>query len=336
MNEDAFVLRTRVDAERLEGELLAPAATRSADSKGRAVEEEPDEWRTAFERDRDRIVHSKAFRRLKHKTQVFMNPEGDHYVTRLTHTLQVTQIGSSIARYLSLNVALVEAISLGHDVGHSPFGHTGEEALSEFVDGEWLHSDQSVRIFEVLEPLNLTAEVLDGIRAHPWRVQVPPVTPEGMIVRYADRIAYLAHDALDAVRAAILTPDQFPQAALDAFGQPGREWIRAMIDSVVEESMRRGEIAMSDQTLGVLLDLRDFMFERVYLRGDAESQRRRAREITRDLVGYYLDHPDEIPESYRHNDADVLIQVLDYVSGMTDRYALRVHDELFRPKLFLS
>lgn len=336
MNEDAFVLRTRVDAERLEGELLAPAATRSADSKGRAVEEEPDEWRTAFERDRDRIVHSKAFRRLKHKTQVFMNPEGDHYVTRLTHTLQVTQIGSSIARYLSLNVALVEAISLGHDVGHSPFGHTGEEALSEFVDGEWLHSDQSVRIFEVLEPLNLTAEVLDGIRAHPWRVQVPPVTQEGMIVRYADRIAYLAHDALDAVRAGILAPDQFPQPALDAFGQPGREWIRAMIDSVVEESMRRGEIAMSDQTLGVLLDLRDFMFERVYLRGDAESQRRRAREITRDLVGYYLDHPDEIPESYRHNDADVLTQVLDYVSGMTDRYALRVHDELFRPKLFLS
>jgi dGTPase len=333
---DRFILRKRLDAERLEDELLAPAAARSADSKGRVVEEEPDEWRTAFERDRDRIVHSKAFRRLKHKTQVFMNPEGDHYVTRLTHTLQVTQIGSSIARYLSLNVALTEAISLGHDVGHSPFGHTGEEALSEFVVGEWRHSDQSVRIFEVLEPLNLTAEVLDGIRAHPWRVAIPPVTEEGKIIRFADRIAYLAHDALDAVRAGILTTDQFPETALDALGEPGRDWIRTMIASVVDESIRTGEIAMSEETLGVLLGVRQFMFERVYLRTDAEAQRRRAREITRDLVGYYLDHPDEIPQSYRHHDADVLTQVLDYVSGMTDRYALRAHDELFRPRLFLS
>lgn len=336
MTDGGFILRTRVDAERLEEELLSPAAMRSADSKGRTIEEPPDRWRTAFERDRDRIVHSKAFRRLKHKTQVFMNPEGDHYVTRLTHTLQVTQIGSSIARYLSLNVPLTEAIALGHDVGHSPFGHTGEEALSEFVDGEWRHSDQSVRIFEVLEPLNLTFEVLDGIRAHPWRVETPPVTQEGRIVRFADRIAYLAHDALDAVRAGILTPAQFPKGALDALGEPGRDWIEAMIESVVDESMQRGEIAMSDDTLAVLLEVREFMFDRVYLRGDAEAQRRRAREITRDLVGYYLAHPAQLPESYRHNDADTLTQVLDYVSGMTDRYALRVHDELFRPKLFLS
>ena len=277
MTDGGFILRARVEAEQLEDELLAPAATRSAQSKGRAVAEEPDEWRTAFERDRDRIVHSKAFRRLKHKTQVFMNPEGDHYVTRLTHTLQVTQIGSAIARYLSLNVALTEAISLGHDAGHSPFGHTGEEALSEFIDGEWRHSEQSVRIFEVLEPLNLTAEVIDGIRSHPWKVESPPSTPEGRIVRYGDRIAYLAHDALDAVRAGILTPDQFPQSALDALGEPGREWIEAMIASVVNESMERGDIGMSDETLGVLLEVRDFMFENVYLRSDAESQRRRAR-----------------------------------------------------------
>ena len=336
MTDGGFILRTRVEAEQLEDDLLAPAATRSANSKGRVVEESPDEWRTAFERDRDRIVHSKAFRRLKHKTQVFMNPEGDHYVTRLTHTLQVTQIGSAIARYLSLNVALTEAISLGHDVGHSPFGHTGEEALSEFVDGDWRHSEQSVRIFEVLEPLNLTAEVLDGIRSHPWKVKVPPSTPEGRIVRFGDRIAYLAHDALDAVRAGILTPDQFPLSTLDALGEPGREWIEAMITSVVNESMLLGDIGISDQTLGVLLEVRDFMFENVYLRSDAEAQRRRARETTRDLVEYYLDHPDQIPDSYRHNDADTLTQVLDYVSGMTDRYALRVHDELFRPKLFLS
>ena len=336
MTESGFILRTREDAERLEDELLAPAATRSADSRGRAVAEDPDEWRTAFERDRDRIVHTKAFRRLKHKTQVFMNPEGDHFVTRLTHTLQVTQIGAAIARYLSLNVALTEAISLGHDVGHSPFGHTGEEALSEFVDGEWRHSNQSVRIFEVLEPVNLTVEVIDGIRSHPWKVETAPSTTEGRIVRFADRIAYLAHDALDAVRAGIFTAEAFPQRALDAWGEPGREWIDAMIASVVDESMRTGEIAISEETLDVLLDLRAFMFENVYLRGDAESQRRRAREIIRDLVGYYVEHSHEIPESYRHNDAEPLTQVLDYVSGMTDRYALRVHDELFRPKLFLS
>jgi dGTPase len=248
----------------------------------------------------------------------------------------VTQIGSAIARYLSLNVALTEAISLGHDVGHSPFGHTGEEALSEFIAGEWRHSDQSVRIFEVLEPLNLTTEVMDGIRAHPWKVEVPPYTPEGWIVRFGDRIAYLAHDALDALRAGILTRDQFPQSALDALGEPGREWIEAMIASVVNESMQVGEISISEETLAVVLELRAFMFESVYLRSDEEAQRRRAREIIRDLVAYYLERPDEIPESYRHNDAETLTQVLDYVSGMTDRYALRVHDELFRPSLFLS
>ena len=336
MTDGGFILRTRVDAERLEEQLLAPSATRAAGSGGRAVAEEPDKWRTVFERDRDRIVHSKAFRRLKHKTQVFMNPEGDHFVTRLTHTLQVTQIGAAIARYLSLNVSLTEAISLGHDVGHSPFGHIGEEALSEFVEGQWLHSDQSVRIFEVLEPLNLTIEVLDGIRAHPWKVTEPPATPEGTIVRFADRIAYLAHDALDAVRAGILTEHDFAESAIASLGEPGRDWIESMISSVVNESMRRGEVAISEQTLEAILELRAFMFEHVYLRGDAESPRRRAREIIRDLVGYYLDHPHEIPETYRHNDAKALTQVLDYVAGMTDRYALRVHDDLFRPKLFLS
>ena len=336
MTDGGFILRARVEAEQLEVELLSPGATRSAASMGRAVPEEPDEWRTAFERDRDRIVHSKAFRRLKHKTQVFINPEDDHFVTRLTHTLQVDQIGGSIARYLSLNVPLTEAIALGHDVGHSPFGHTGEEALSEFVDGEWRHSEQSVRIFAVLEPLNLTTEVLDGIVAHPWKVEVPPSTPEGKVVRFADRIAYLAHDALDAVRARILTPDDFPAVALGTLGEPGRAWVETMIESVVNESMATGEIAMSEQTLDVLLEVRAFMFDNVYLHGEAEPQRRRAREIIRDLVGYYLEYPHEIPETYRHNDAETLTQVLDYVSGMTDRYALRIHDELFRPKLFLS
>ena len=329
-----FRLRTRRAAETLEAEILSPGATLSVDSAGRAAFEEPDQWRTAFERDRDRILHSKAFRRLKHKTQVFMNPEGDHYVTRLTHTLQVTQVGGSIARALSLNGALTEAICLGHDVGHSPFGHTGEDALSEFVDGEWRHSAQSVRIFEVLEPLNLTSEVLDGIMAHPWKVETPARTPEGAIVRFADRIAYLAHDALDAIRAGVLRPTDFPGSALDTLGDPGREWIDAMITSVVETSMERDEVAMDDHTLDVMLELRHFMFEHVYLRADVEPQRIRAREIVRNLVEHYVAHPSEIPDTYRHDDANTLTQVIDFVAGMTDRYATSRHDKLFRPQLF--
>ena len=334
---DPFILRTRVEAEQLEAATLAPGATRSTASTGRAVPESHDPQRTAFERDRDRILHSKAFRRLKHKTQVFMNPEGDHYVTRLTHTLNVTQVGRSIARYLSLNEALTEAICLGHDAGHSPFGHTGEDALSEFVEGEWLHSEQSVRIFEVLEPLNLTGEVLDGIARHPWKVPVAPSTHEGAIVRYADRIAYLAHDAEDALRAGVLGRGDLPSEAIRAFGEPGRQWIQSMINSVVEESLNVGRIAMEPTKLAVMHDLRAFMFERVYLRPEMEPQRRRAMEIVRELVGYYLAYPDQIPATYRHDEASTVTQVVDYVAGMTDRFAIRTYDglfRLFRPRLF--
>ena len=330
----AFHRLTREERERQELTLLAPGATLSKDSKGRKVSEIPDLYRTAFERDRDRILHAKAFRRLKHKTQVFMNPEGDHYVTRLTHTLQVTQIGRSIARALSLNEPLAEAVCLGHDVGHSPFGHTGEEALSEFVVGEWRHSDQSVRIFEVLEPLNLTHETIDGIKAHPWKIEQGPSTPEGSVVRFADRIAYLAHDAEDALRAGVLDRGDFPEEAISTFGEPGRQWIQSMIAAVVDESIRRGELAMADAVLGVMHDLRAFMFERVYLRPEMEPQRRRAKEVVRGLVEYFLDHPQEIPLSYRHDDSELLVQVIDYVAGMTDRFAIRTHDSLFRPQLF--
>ena len=330
----AFRLRDRVVTEFEELEMLAPGATRSTASLGRAIPEDPDRWRTCFERDRDRILHSKAFRRLKHKTQVFMNPEGDHYVTRLTHTLQVTQVGVAIARGLSLNLALTEAICLGHDVGHSPFGHTGEEALSEFVDGEWRHSDQSVRIFEALEPLNLSIEVLDGIRAHPWKVETPASTPEGGIVRFSDRIAYLAHDALDAIRAGVLGPTDFPPAVLETLGVPGSDWINAMITSVITTSLERDVIAMDDHTLAVMHELRDFMFEHVYLRSEMEPQRRRAREIVRNLVEYYDGHPAKVPATYRQDDAAALTQVIDFVAGMTDRYAISRHDELFRPQLF--
>jgi dGTPase len=321
----------RTDAERLEDELLAPGATRSSSSLGREHPEEADEFRTAFERDRDRILHSKAFRRIKHKTQVFINPEGDHYVTRLTHTLQVTQIGRALARYLSLNEALTEAICLGHDVGHSPFGHTGEDALSPYVDGEWLHSAQSVRVLQVLEPLNLTHEVVDGIRAHTWKIEPPPDTPEGHLCRFADRIAYLTHDALDALRAGVIGRSDLPAAAPARLGEPGGEWIGTMIRAVVDESLRTGQVAMEPGTLAVMHDLRDFMFARVYLRPGSEHQRRWAIGVIRYLVDHYLAHPDEIPESYRHAEADTRTQVIDYVSGMTDRFAIRDHDRLFRP-----
>ena len=331
---EPFIRRGRVDAERIEAELLAPAAALAAESRGRRIPEEPDEYRTAFERDRDRVLHSKAFRRLKHKTQVFINPEGDHFVTRLTHTLQVTQIGRTIARELSVNETLTEAICLAHDVGHSPFGHTGEDALSDYVDGEWLHSAQGVRIFEVLEPLNLTWEVLDGVRAHSWKIEQPPATAEGDICRFADRIAYLAHDVEDAMRAGVLTYRDLPRRAIDVFGEPGGPWIASMIRAVVDASLDKGRVAMDEVTLDAMNELRDFMFARVYLREETEDARRKVIRIVHDLVDYHAAHPELVPPTYRHDDADQLTQVIDYVAGMTDRFAIRTHDELFRPRLF--
>jgi dGTPase len=291
--------------------------------------EEPDAFRTAFERDRDRIIHSKAFRRLKHKTQVFLNPEGDHFVTRLTHTLHVAQIARALAAALSLNETLAEAIALGHDVGHTPFGHTGEEALSPYFppDG-WHHAAQSVRVYDVLEDLNLTWEVRDGIRAHSWRIAPPPATPEAFCVRYADRIAYLTHDALDALRAGVLQPDDFPPAMLARFGQPGRVWIGEMIEAVVEQSLLVGEVRMDEETLAVMNDLRAFMFERVYLSPALRVEQERAISLIRELMDHHLDHPREIPATYREHAAPLVVQAADYVAGMTDRFALTVHERL--------
>ena len=323
-------------AREAEQEALSPLATRSARSRGREHPEEPDEFRTAFERDRDRIIHSKAFRRLKHKTQVFLNPEGDHFVTRLTHTMQVTQVARSLAAALSLNEGLAEAIALGHDVGHSPFGHTGEDALSPyFAPGEWHHAAQSVRIFEVLEDTNLTWEVRDGIRAHSWKITPPPETAEAFCVRFADRIAYLAHDALDALRAGVLDQATFPRRVLERFGEPGRLWINAMINAVVAESLRTGAVRMDEETLAVMTELRDFMFEHVYESAEQQREQQRAVGIIRDLMDWHLAHPDEIPDSYREHDAPVVVQAADYISGMTDRFAVATHDRLFRPTLNL-
>jgi dGTPase len=328
-------LRRRDRAAReAEEAALSPSATRSLESRGRSRAEEPDPFRTAFERDRDRIIHSKAFRRLKHKTQVFLNPEGDHFVTRLTHTTQVTQVARSLAAALSLNEPLAEAIALGHDVGHSPFGHTGEEALSPYFppDG-WHHAAQSVRIFEVLEDANLTWEVRDGIGAHSWKITPPPSTPEAFCVRFADRIAYLAHDALDALRAGVLDPDDFPSAVTERFGEPGRLWIARMIEAVIDESLRTGAVRMGDATLAVMNELREFMFERVYQAPEQLKQQRRAVAIIRDLMDWHVEHPDEIPRSYRQHQASPVVQAADYIAGMTDRYALATHDRLLRPNL---
>ena len=329
---NGFIRRRREDREAEEHQRLAALATRVSDSRGRVREEPPDEYRTAFERDRDRIMHSKAFRRLKHKTQVFINPEGDHFVTRLTHTIQVTQIARALAAALSLNEPLAEAIALGHDVGHSPFGHTGEDALSPYFppDG-WHHAAQSVRVLEVLEDLNLTWEVRDGIRAHTWRIEPPPVTPEAFCVRYADRIAYLTHDALDAVRAGVLSFESFPAAVSRRFGEPGRRWIGEMITAVIDESMAAGEVRMDSDTLAVMHELRDFMFANVYMSEVQATRQRGAIELIRRLVDHFVAHHPELPENFRQTEAEPVTQVVDYVAGMTDRFAIATYERLFGP-----
>ncbi|HSJ85294.1 MAG TPA: HD domain-containing protein [Acidimicrobiia bacterium] len=325
--------RDRRERERLEHELLAPAATKSDQSEGRAEPEEPDEFRTAFERDRDRIVHSKAFRRLKHKTQVFLNPDGDHFVTRMTHTIQVTQVGRAMARALGLNEDLTEAICLGHDVGHSPFGHTGEEALTPFVEGEWLHSAHGVRTLSLIEPQNLSAEVLDGIRAHSWRIDPPPRTPEGRLCRFADRIAYLTHDVADALRANVLEYHEIPTRVLTTFGATSREWIGSLATSVIETSHASGEVEMNPLDLEVMEELRAFMFSRVYLSPESEAQKQKAIMVIQDLVRWFTDHPQDVPDSATTTTAGPLERAIDYVAGMTDRFALHTHDRLFRPSL---
>jgi dGTPase len=326
-------LRRRDRAAREAEELrLSAVATRSVDSRGRARAEAPDAFRTAFERDRDRIIHAKAFRRLKHKTQVFLHPDGDHFITRLTHTLQVAQIARALAASLSLNEPLAEAIALGHDVGHTPFGHTGEEALSPyFPPAGWHHAAQSVRVFEVLEDLNLSWEVRDGIRAHSWRIEPPPATPEGACVRYADRIAYLTHDALDAMRAGVLDSDGFPAAALRRFGPPGRSWIGKMIEAVIGNALRTGVVLMDDEALAVMHELRDFMFERVYQSPEQRRRQEDAITVLHDLMEHHIANPDEIPGSYRQEGAPIHLQAADYVAGMTDRFALTAHRLLKGP-----
>lgn len=323
--------RTREVREAQEDERLSPLATRAAHSRGRERDEIEDPYRTAFERDRDRILYSKAFRRLKHKTQVFLNPEGDHFVTRLTHTLHVAQVGRSISEALGLNTPLTEAICLGHDIGHAPFGHTGEDALTPYVDGDWQHAIHGVRVVAVLEPLNLSWEVLDGIRQSSWRNQPPPVTPEGMTCRFADRIAYLAHDAQDAVRAGVMRAEDVPEHLRATFGEPGRDWTSNMVSGVVHASLEAGEITLGQRQLELMTELRTWMFDHIYLRPEARAQAERGVKVIQDLVERYAQQPDQIPDAYRLADSSPLQAAVDYVAGMSDKYAIRMHDQHFRP-----
>lgn len=328
----------RERTEEIEQQTLSERATLSAHSKGREREEQPDKLRTAFQQDRDRIVHSKAFRRLKHKTQVFLAPEGDHYRVRLTHTLEVTQIGRTAARALRLNEDLTEAIGLGHDLGHTPFGHLGEQALSPFLGRDFRHNEQSLRIVDHLEKdgrgLNLTWEVRDGILNHTWSMP-SPATPEAQVARFADRIAYVNHDIDDAIRAGVLDQDQLPAEVVEVLGGTHGQRIDTLVNDLVETSAQSNEIRLTEPIFRALDTLRDFMFESVYLREDAQAEQDKAIRLVRALFSHYLDHPKEVPEEYHHAPGDEATRIADYIAGMTDRYALRTYEQLFLPQSWL-
>jgi dGTPase len=316
----------RVRTEEIEAATLAPWATLAASSKGRERPEDPCPLRTDFQRDRDRVLHTKAFRRLMHKTQVFIAPEGDHYRTRLTHTLEVAQVARTICRALRLNEDLVEAICLGHDVGHTPFGHVGEQALGEAMGRPFEHNLQSVRVVDVIEDLNLTWEVRDGILHHTWRM-AEPSTPEGMVARWSDRIAYINHDVDDAIRAAILVPQDLPAAARKVLGDAYGDRLNSMVEGVVQQSAGGEAIVMPKDVSDAMGELRAFLFERVYL-GAARLEAEHAGAVVRELCSWFRDHPDELPADVRADDVDQ--RVTDYVSGMTDRFALRAYEARVR------
>jgi dGTPase len=328
----------RERTEEIERQVLAERASMAAETKGRERQEEPDRLRTAFQRDRDRIVHSKAFRRLKHKTQVFISPEGDHYRVRLTHTLEVAQIARTAARALRLNEDLTEAIALGHDLGHTPFGHLGEEALTPFLGRPFRHNEQSLRIVDHLEDdgngLNLTWEVRDGILNHTWSSPIP-ATLEGQVARFADRIAYVNHDVDDALRAGVLQEAELPAEPLGVLGRTHSDRIDTLVVDLVTESEESEELKLSADVLEALDGLRDFLFDRVYLRSEARSEQEKAIGLVRSLFTYYLEHPEAVAAEYRSGPGDLPTRIADYISGMTDRFALRTYEQLFLPQSWL-
>lgn len=320
----------------IEEHFLSPYACKSKDTRGRQREEQPCSMRTDFQRDRDRIIYCKSFRRLKNKTQVFFSPEGDHYITRLTHTFDVAQIARSIARTLSLNEDLAEAIALGHDLGHTPFGHSGERILDKLSPHGFQHNEQSLRVVDVLEKdgrgLNLTFEVRDGILNH--KKSGKPATLEGMCVSIADRVAYINHDLDDAFRAGILTENDVPAEIRKVLGNTPKERINRAITSVFETSAGKNFVKMDEEVERASEQLRSFMFKNVYISGTAKGEEDKAERMLTVLYEYFIKNTDKLPKTY----TDLLEKysteqiVCDYISSMTDRYAVYMFNEIFVPK----
>ena len=292
----------------------------------RKREEEPSDLRTEFQRDRDRILHSKSFRRLKHKTQVFLSPFDDHFRTRLTHTLEVSQIGRTMARALRLNEDLVEAISLGHDLGHTPFGHCGEGVLNELVSTGFHHNIQSVRVVEELEDMNLCKETIDGILTHTWGFK--PKTAEAQIVQYADKIAYINHDIEDSIRAGIITEDDLPEDCKKYFSSDASHRLSKMIYAVVNNSIDKDKVTMDEECWEYTKILRAWMFENIYTNSPAKLEEGKARHVVKTLYEYYTDYL----KDYCDDDKQIERLVTDYISGMTDQYAIEKYKEKFIPK----
>ena len=322
--------------EEKEKKSLSKYAVQSTGSKGRKIKEEKCNIRTDFQRDRDRILHCKTFRRLAHKTQVFISPEGDHYRTRLTHTLEVAQIARTIARGLSLNEDLTEAIALGHDLGHTPFGHAGEQALQKLTDNKFEHNIHSLRIVDSIENdgkgLNLTYEVRDGILNH--QTKGSPSTLEGRVVQFADKIAYINHDIDDAIRGNVLTEDELPEQAISILGDSFGKRINALTKNIITNSIGQDTVTMSEDVLKAYTMLRSFLFKKVYIGSDAKAQENKAKHIVTQLYLYYMENSELLnPQLLKANKKGDTTQqiVCDHIAGMTDRYAINLYCELYLP-----
>ncbi len=331
-------MNIRENLEQREFKILSACATKAAESRGRVLPEEKCTVRTDFQRDRDRIIHSKAFRRLMHKTQVFISPEGDHFRTRLTHTIEVSQIARTIARGAGFNEDLAEAIAMGHDLGHTPFGHSGEAVLNEIYSGGFHHNEQSLRVVDVLESgnssrrgMNLTYEVRDGILCHTGKSL--PVTPEGQIVRVSDRIAYINHDIDDALRSGIITTHDLPKECINVLGDTHKKRIDTLVKDMIENSIDRPQAKMSDEKTDAMNELRSYMFKNVYLNQNVKKAEdlSKVRTIITVLFTYFTEHPDKLPDelvSMRGEFSDEEL-AKDHVAGMTDRYAVNLYEKLF-------
>ncbi|MFW5979101.1 MAG: deoxyguanosinetriphosphate triphosphohydrolase [Halanaerobium sp.] len=327
---------SRVEQLEWEKNKLAETACLSSESRGRLKKEDDCDIRTIFQHDRDRIIHSKAFRRLKHKTQVFIAPEGDHYRTRLTHTLEVSQIARTIARALRLNEDLVEAIALGHDLGHTPFGHAGEAALTEITGEEFRHNLQSLRVVDLIEKkssgsrgLNLSIEVRDGILTHTGDKK--PLTLEGQIVRIADRIAYINHDIDDALRAGIIAQSDLPEDAISVLGDSHSKRIDVMVRDLINSSWQQPEIKRSAEVKKATENLRTFLFENVYIGSEGKSEEGKAKRLLKLLYEFFMENINYIPDEYLEFEKNHKQAVIDYIAGMTDRYAINLGRKYFIP-----